>query len=188
MGKKSCTAVTILVVVSGWLLFTKNQNNEDEKAKIRPTQKANLSEPLKFEKTISTETRSSHLQTSEIVSLDEISNTSTAEETALLFQRISVELINELNLLEKTTDSNRIRSKISPVVSKLYYLNRASAAELREPQKRLPIFFREDIANLEQLWIRNQTLARTADDLFSDFGLLQYEHIPYQLREELSLQ
>ena len=64
MGKKSCTAVTILVVVFGWLLFTKNQNNEDEKAKIRPTQKANLSEPLKFESTISTETRSSHLQTS----------------------------------------------------------------------------------------------------------------------------
>lgn len=185
------SAAIMASVVLAWYFLSSSQNDDTEQTQTRSEQKSGNNQSSALESVESPAPTSKfppHLQSEQTVSLEEIASLSSANETTLLFQRISIELINELKLLETTTDSNKIRSKLTPIVSKFYYLNRASAAELRKPQERLPDFFQEDIVHLEELWTTNQALARTADNIFSKFGLLAYEHIPYQLREELTLQ
>lgn len=121
----------------------------------------------------------------EQVSLSEISKITTEHEATVLFQRLSVELIHELHELEAATDSDKIISRLTPLVQNFYYLKRQNKSN--GPQQRLPQTFQADIKGLEQLWNDNITLAQTADSLFARFDLLQFEHVPYQLRAELTL-
>ena len=118
------------------------------------------------------------------ISLKDIAEVSGPQETTILFQRLSTELIHEFDRLAKTTDSNKIASRLTPLVQKFYYLKKKG--DIIQPDQRLPISFKKDITRLTELWDQNPKLARAADDLFSRFDLLEYEHVPYQLRQELA--
>jgi len=120
------------------------------------------------------------------ISLKEIAKVSSPQETTILFQRLSTELIHEFDRLAKTTDSNKITSRLTPLVQKFYYLKQKG--NIIQPDQRLPISFKEDITRLTELWDANPKLAVAVDNLFSRFDLLEYEHVPYQLREELAPQ
>ena len=192
MGFKFSIVGIISLAILSWFFFSNKTNNEEEKPFVKHEKKAKATESsAKQEASLPSEEEvkqrsKSYLQATPIVSLKELSGTSNEEEVAVLFQRISAELINELKRLENTTDSSRITSRLNPIVNKLYYLGESSQAELKRPQGRLPEFFQDDIKELEQLWTDNPDLARTADGIFTRLGLLQYEHIPYQLRQELA--
>ena len=119
----------------------------------------------------------------EIVSITKLSR---SEDTSDHFRRIVVELSSELNRLEKADDASRIVSRLRPVVQKMYYLKRQSDRDAGQ-QTRLPLTFQPIIHRMEEQWTNNPQLARTVDDLFHDMDLLECEHLPYQLRNELQL-
>jgi len=176
----------ILIVVLIWHFFPE-KHQERGKGNLVSEQKADSSSCPKVNGMARPNEASHDLVVVEPVSLDELSDISTTEETAIVFQRLSTELIQELKRLETAEDVDKIRSRLAPVVQKFYYLNEVSGITTTGPQRRLPNSFKEDIKRLEEIWTSNSDLASTADDLFSNFGLLRYEHVPYQLREELVL-
>ncbi|MGJ8723781.1 MAG: hypothetical protein ACSHYB_04425 [Roseibacillus sp.] len=129
----------------------------------------------------------SQIERVEPVTLDDISTDLTPEEATGLFQRLSTELIIEVNKLAENNDRAQIESRLSPIVQKFYYLNRTTPPTEDVIQGRLPSSYQSDIRNLEELWTNNPELATAVDDLFARFDLLDHEHVPYQLRNELTL-
>lgn len=179
-------AITAIVITISWLQHSRpEESTQDSQALTKSKHEIipdSLPSPLPAE---TSELLSNQYDSVGPVSLEEIKGVSTTDEATLLFQRLSVELINELQKLEKTTDSNVIASRLSPLVQNFYYLKRIGG--INQPQERLPHAFQGDIQHLEELWNNNSTLAQTADNIFSSYDLLQYEHVPYQLRAELAL-
>ena len=125
---------------------------------------------------------------SEPVTLEEIALISESSESAIVFRRLSIELVDELVQLENEQDAERIKSRLTTTVQKFYYLQRAIGLGGGKALQRLPSSFKSDIETLERIWTENSVLARTADDLFTSHDLLLYEHVPYQLRQELVMQ
>lgn len=191
MSKRLTALLSLLFLIgAAWLSFSFFGNKDefenpslDELTEITPTPTQVKPAPSKqMNPAVTTNFNKENIPS---VSIEEISNISTEQEASILFQRLSTELIHELKELETTTDPHKITSRLTPLVRNFYYLKRRNL--ISQPQQRLPQTFQADIQQLEQLWNDNITLAQTADGIFSRFDLLQHEHIPYQLRTELTI-
>ena len=184
MLKKFAVIIAICALLCWVLLSNSKEDGEESSQKL--TEQAKEVSPVSVSRT-SSPTPLSQVESEEgavaIASLADVSAVSSDEEATIIFQRLFVELFSELEALQGETDADRIISRLNPVAQKFYYLRRA--AEIERPNQRLPSTFEADVNRLISLWSDNHELASAADRLFSRFGLLQYEHVPFQFREEL---
>ena len=181
-----CFFLGVLIV---GLLFSHHIKHQDS-AQISPSPAPSppISAPILSEGSSSSAPSSDPFKLSVPVTLQEISLLTDSAEFNELYQRLTSELIHELIQLKSIHDRDRIISRITPMAQKFYYLKKEHQSREDTPSFQLPLSFRSDIQNLEKLWESNNTLAQAADSVFSRMELLDNEHVPYQLREQILAQ
>ena len=133
-------------------------------------------------------TLSSSLQPFTPVSLQDLSSLTDPKELNDTYQRLTSELILELAELQEKKDQDRIKSSLKPIAQKFYYLRKTHTRLENAPPFQLPQHYDQEIQRLEDLWNRNHVLAETADSIFAQLDILNFEHVPYQLRENIITQ
>jgi len=121
------------------------------------------------------------VETSDIMQLSDLS------EANEIHRRLAITLISELELLNETKNRNVIRARLSSTANKFYLLKRAMKAKKIKNSNFLTLSSEYDqrVKSLNEIWTKNPDLANEADDIYSDLNLLDYEHVPYVLRNWL---
>ena len=174
--------IIISLLIIGKNISNRDQRTEPETTAIRTLRKEGQTRHKTADKKItSTKKITQSSLTGEI-----ISSISSQHEKHRVYEDLSRLLMDEIRQIKTAKDIDVISARIKPIVHKFYLLNRVSN-ELPEGS---PIVLsgdlRPQIEEINALWNQNRVLGAAVDTLFSQFDLLTHEHVPYQLREQLS--
>jgi len=160
---------------------TGDQADADVKASVRSESEAVVSEKSVEQATRQKRSGSLHVSV-ELIS--QVKDTGTVEE---IHRQLAMTLITELEGLRGEKNAAKIRVSLKPTARKFYLLNRAIEVHgIPHPSfQTLNDGFAERIDALSTLWTENSTLGMEADHIYSQMGILNSEHVPYQLRNWL---
>lgn len=120
----------------------------------------------------------------EPLTLEELSLVKEFDGSHEFYERVVFEFLEKVEQVKESKDQSKVESRLKPVLQKFYYLRKRFSAK-PSSEFHLSPYFQERIATLEVLWAENPYFGGMVDQMFYDFGLLQHEHVPYQLRKKL---